>query len=736
MRAPLMQTSTTRASRRTVARIAAAYLLPALVASIALQSWFKPGTVIGGGDIFPPVNTGTSYQSHWNHVGSGEGQPSFAIGFLSQFEGQRAARHVGIGRNGFQRLFFGVVLAGVAASVVYFAFGLGFSPLASGIAGLFAVFNPLVMTSVPNMLPFLATTVAALLGGLIVRAGLSERRPSVAAFGLSSIGLSYVAQNPPHVVIVAMWLIGCVALVTLVGHAVALRRTIRFLTRAVALAVLLNLWWIVPGVLSLMSHDFGSRYAAGGPAALRWTHQRATLLNALTLNADWTWRFPEYVPIAPRLDRFPFGAFRLLLPALAAAGVLLARGRVRIVTGALACIGLVGVWLATGLRGPAPGVNQWLYDHMPGYFLFREPIKLLLLPMIAFTVLGGFAIGEIAKRARGTYNWSFGVAALAVIGVLAYAHPMFTGEVIPDRRPILPPSHVTIPSEWFQAARYVNSQPADGKLLVLPRSDFYQMGTNWGYYGVPFTPLMVRRPVLEFAPGGYFRPYGSMGPLMRRVEESLIQRRNAKALSAMKALGLRYVLLRHDFDVPLLKRLGRTITDADQIARGLDKLPHVDSIHRFGPLVLYRLDETLPGEVFASSTTSAAPKLRYSRVHPAVLRVEVRDAPGPFELVLTDAYSKGWRLEGAGPATGSLRHFREAGYANGWLLPRGGNYQLRLVYGPERFAALGRWLSLIGLLATLLIVFARPIVRRRGRVSRKSLSEPARDRDPVLPTPV
>lgn len=721
------------------ARSVIAYLVPAVLVLGAVQTWFKPGTVIAGGDIPPLVDVGTDYQSHWNHLSAGEGQPSFAIGSLPQFEGLRAAKHVGIGPHGFQRLFFSVVLAGAAASVVYFAFGLGFSPLASGTAGVLAVFNPLVMTSMPNVLPFVAGALAALMGGLIVRAGLRERRPSVTAFALASIGLSYVAANPPHVVIVAMWLVACVALVAFVGGKTSLRRTIRFLTRALPLALLLNLWWIVPGILTVANPDLGSKYAAASPASWRWTHQRATLLNGLTLNAGWAWGHLEYFPGAARLDRIPFGLLRLLLPTLAAAGVVFARGRKRTIMGALASIGLLSVWLASGLRGPAPGVNQWLYDNMPGYFLFREPTKLLLISMLAFAPLSGFAVAEITSRTARRRNWTRGAAALVVVGVLAYVHPLFTGEVIPDRRPLLPPTHVTIPSEWFQAARYVNRQPPEGKLLVLPRGDFYQMPTTWGYYGVGFTSLMIRRPVLESAPGGYFRPYGRVGTLMRAVEQSLLQGRMFAAQSAMRALGLRYVLLREDIDMSLLKRMGRTIVNPDRIAVGLEKLPHVRSVRRFGPLTIYGLDETLPGEVFATSLSSPAPRVHYSRIRPAEFRVEVLDSRGLFRLILTDAYSKGWQLELTGRDAGSVRHVREASYANAWLVPWKGTYRLRLVYAPERVAALGRWFSLIGLLATLMVFIAAPLVRRRRRI-RRAIREPAshstRVTEPALPSQV
>ncbi len=69
------------ASRRVYAVAAAqpillAYLVPTLLAVLAVQTWFVPGKVIAGSDMPPPLAPATAYRSQWNQFGAGEGGPA------------------------------------------------------------------------------------------------------------------------------------------------------------------------------------------------------------------------------------------------------------------------------------------------------------------------------------------------------------------------------------------------------------------------------------------------------------------------------------------------------------------------------------------------------------------------------------------------------------------------------------------------------------------------------------
>lgn len=570
-----------------------AYVVPTLVSLIAVQTWFEPGTVIASGDIAPPVSPEADYTAHWTHITAGEGAPTYDIVNVPYVAWLDAWTSLGASEALAQRLWLSALFAGSAAAVVFLAFGFTTSALAAGTAGLLGAFNAYRLVTGPDAIPMAAMLVAALLGGIVVRAALRpERRPSVLAFAVASLGLGYVMSNPPHVALVAVWVTACIAIV-LIARPEAAQRMFAFLARAVPLALVINAWWIVPSWLTLTAPDFVDRFAAASVDDWAWTHARASFTNAITLNTFWSWDYPEYYPYSAGLGDPPFDLFKYALPILALVGVVLAwRDNRRLAVG-LAVVALIGAWLTTGLNAPLSGINRLLYEELPGYWLFREPSKLILLVLLPMAVLAGIGVQRLLEGTGRTPKIALALVAAALI----YAHPLFTGEVIADERPLLPSAHVRVPEAWRQAAATVNAQPDGGKLLVLPRSDFYQVPTTWGYYGVPFTRSMIRRPVIESQPGSYFRSVSTVSSLEAAVERDLLAGRTGEARKALAALGVRFVLLRRDVDTDFPNR---EIARPRLLAQALRGTPGVRLMKSFGILDLYRLRGT-NSEVFPAA---------------------------------------------------------------------------------------------------------------------------------------
>jgi arabinofuranan 3-O-arabinosyltransferase len=88
------------------------------------------------------------------------------------------------------------------------------------------------------------------------------------------------------------------------------------------------------------------------------------------------------------------------------------------------------------------------------------------------------------------------------------------------------------------------------------------------------------------------------------------------------------------------------------------------------------------------------PAVSTHREAPWKLRVHIRDARAPFLLVTSEAYDPGWEAKSDRGRDSALRHIRVNGFANGWLVPWRGSYELTLEYEPEQYARGARWLSL------------------------------------------
>jgi arabinofuranan 3-O-arabinosyltransferase len=569
-----------------------AYLAPSLVAGVTVQFWFRGDSGLAGGDLTPPIAPSDAYLAHWNQLVTGAGGPGYSIVWLPFYAGLRLFRRLGLSEVAFQRVWLSVLVAGSAAAVVFLAHQLLRSPLPAAVAGFLAIFNAYHLSTGFDPVPLSATIAAAVLGGLVIRAGRQERGAHPLLFAVASMTLGFVFINPPHLVLVLLWiaisaLLACVAFGRVAGWRIG-----RFLLVGGTLSILFNLWWIVPATLTINSSVFAQQFVASGVVEWSWTQARSSVPNILALTSVWSWPQPEYYPYAARLDRVPFDVLQYTLAVAAGAGLLLAQGRRRLVAFCLGAVGLVTIFVLKGVHPPLSKTSLWLYDHLPGYWLFREPSKARLILVLVFSLLAGVAVLELLRWSRVL---AVAMAALLVGGAVAYSYPLVTGAVAPDKRPLLPSTHVTIPDAWERAASYINSLQGSGKVVAFPRLDFYQAPTTWGYYGASFLGQLIHRPVIELAPGGYFADQ-PVTALVDSLQDKLLKQ-DGDVSGVLQALGARYVLLRRDLDTSFP---GRSFVPPSQLARVLPRTPGLRHIRSFGLVDLYEATHVSEPEVYAA----------------------------------------------------------------------------------------------------------------------------------------
>lgn len=146
--------------------------------------------------------------------------------------------------------------------------------------------------------------------------------------------------------------------------------------------VSLNFYWILPAVLIK---------APTLPA----TYQRVTQTSFLSfatlghslfmLQPHWYKNvFGKVTPILPEF---------VLIPILVFLAPILRKKEKEI--GYWLLVALVGVFLVKGSNPPLPGVYPWLFTHIPGFSLFRDPTKFFFLVSLSYSVLIGVTIDEI-----------------------------------------------------------------------------------------------------------------------------------------------------------------------------------------------------------------------------------------------------------------------------------------------------------------------------------------------------
>jgi hypothetical protein len=213
----------------------------------------------------------------------------------------------------------------------------------------------------------------------------------------------------------------------------------------------------------------------------------------------------------------------------------------------------------------------------------------------------------------------------------------------------------------------------------------------------------------------------------------------------MKALGIRYVLVRGDIDRSLAGELGRSVSDEKVYEEGLSQSSLVAPVAQFGPLTVYESTSTdvglmatwsgvrdpgaatflgsrpgsdevatvgsQPGMNLPDGALQSSPELRLTEISETSYVAEIDDVEGPFLLTLNQNFDEGWTATLAG-RDDSLPHIVANDFANGWVVQGEGPMRVIVEYRPERWSLLARAVSIAGLIV-LGMVLLRTLVWKK-----------------------
>jgi hypothetical protein len=742
------------------------YLVSAIGAGIAAQSWFVTDKYIAFGDIFPylvPSNFLEKALPVWSSFTNGLGARGSAIVNAPVALAARVAESVGVSGPLFERLLLTALFIGEGIAIIYLIRVVWPSArlIARLAGGLFYLFNVLGFFNLPGSVQMLSFLALPLLSALMLQALETGRKRFVYGWALATTMLGYVAANLP---LAAVTLLGgsAVALLIHVARGANGKRILGFSCRAIPLAVLLNLWWLVPAAITVLGTDLSD--VPTSPEDWGWTHVRNSISNLFTLNAAWGWPQEIYYPYAPSYLN-SIASVVIYAPGALAFGSLACSPRRSRLVPALCLLALTLVFVSKGIHAPFESVSQSLLEDVPGLWVLREPAsKLLPIVTMIFSILIVHAVDRAAAtmttgRYFARWKWVDPAAGVVLVGLALpiVAWPILNGEIVSDTRPVLPGTHISVPHYWKEAATYLNNSEEGGAVLLLPLSDFYQMPYQWGFYGTDgLAPQLFERPVIVGASIGYIPPSEDVQVAVRRLEES-IERGNVGAVRWLtRALGVKYVLLRGDLDKNLARKLGRRLEDSARYQTWLTSSNLIETRASFDPLILYevkspdigpvaawtRLHIDPTGAASASSgahdpptatvaseselgdetnalSSSQVPLVEVVSSDATTYEVDVRAPQAPYILTLNQTYDAAWRLASNDLEGETSEPVRINGYANGWLISEPGTYRLTLEFSPERVARWARWTSLVTMLV-IVILWLRNMTSNRTAARVKS----------------
>lgn len=379
--------------------------------------------------------------------------------------------------------------------------------------------------------------------------------------------------DPPSLLFAALWTVPVAAHAVWVERSVSVRRAGAWFGRA----ALLTLWVDLAALVKV-------RLGAGPLAQRLLTTEGVAEVNQ-TSSWSESWRGLGYwvtyfqgaqqggdVPGATAWFETPAGVLlTFVVPVVALVALGRMRWRPRL---AWAAVALVSVAVMVGSnptpsRSPAGRLLLAAYDAVPSLASFRTTYKAgsgLTLAVAVLAATGASAWGT-ALAARDRRLRSVPLAALAVV-VVAAAVPLWSGRLYDERNEM-----EAVAPHWVEAAAWVEDQPGDARVLVLPGST--QTAYRWGWAGDDILDALFRRHpnvVPTNFPVSTPLTADIVDALGRRLAEGRLDARELAAVA--RRLGVGWVLVRNDLDWDRID-VPRP-ADLDPL-RGSDDLPLVET---------------------------------------------------------------------------------------------------------------------------------------------------------------
>jgi hypothetical protein len=219
-------------------------------------------------------------------------------------------------------------------------------------------------------------------------------------------------------------------------------------------ATLLHIFWILPVVLG-----------AGGESGLGGEYTSPGMLNFLSV-ADFSHAISLLHPNWPE-NLFGKVYFLqpefLILPLLAFSALLFLKTEKKFHILFFPLLTLIGSFFAKGVNDPIGGIFQWMFIHIPGFIMFRDPTKFYLYVAIGYSVLIPFVLERINKRIIVLIficYWIFTIRAL------------FAGQVTGNFKPLL------LSTEYVRLKNELVNDSVPSRTLWIPRTDYFAFSST------------------------------------------------------------------------------------------------------------------------------------------------------------------------------------------------------------------------------------------------------------------
>lgn len=350
-----------------------------------------------------------------------------------------------------------------------------------------------------------------------------------------------------------------------------------------------------------------------------------------------------------------------------------------------AFLGLIGAFLSKGVNDPFGGIYLWMFGHVPGFIMFRDPTKWYPLVAISYSVLIPFTIWKIYERLSKITKFSIFsrfnrdsikskllnfqnlFLVFVIIFLLFLIHPALFSQLGGMFKT------TSVPHDYVKLEKFLYNQPGFFRTLWVPSKQ------HFGFYSNTHPEMSAQILFNIFDDNSLFKK------LTDRGVEKLLQEASIK-----------YVIVPFDSEkeIFITDRKYDNTRYQKTISR-LREIKWLREVEGFGKITVFEIEN--PKDHFWSPTSKI--KISYKFINPTNYMVSVNNAKKGDRLVFSEKFDNYWKAQqiigGGSQAAESNLESSKFSIFNSFILPENGDYSLEVYYKPQEWVDIGTRISVI-----------------------------------------
>lgn len=410
------------------------------------------------------------------------------------------------------------------------------------------------------------------------------------------------------------------------------------------IVTLLNSYWILPILKTSVSFSSISQYSSElGVKFLSF----ANFSNSISLLAP---NWPENI-----FGKVYFFRPEFILIPIFVFGFLLFKNKKEILF--LGILALAAAFLGKGTNEPFGAVYSLLFK-LPGFSLFRDSTKFFIIVALSYSILIPYFLEKLPKFKNL-------ILSAFIIYWFIILKPAWSGELngIFELK--------QIPQEYIQLNEQLKNDRSFYRTLWFPQKEKY------GYFD-------LNHPAIDAESFLHQTNYSQILKDLRMIQvQKLIQES-----------GVKYVIVPYDVDGEIFLK-DRRYDDSQykKAIENLDKIFWLTKDKNFRKIVVYRV-----ASYKQHFWSSAGNSITYQTLNPAEYKVKLSNAKKGDILVFSEGYDPNWIAETSGYKLQSLEFDHSF---NSFVMPKSGDFELKIYYQPQMWVNLGLIISVLTLIGLI-----------------------------------